>query len=117
MDIDGSRERTPAHRTPRRSLGLFLLLAFAITWAVLLDLPATSVLFTWPFLRSRGSALPAVLMHAASNAWTAAAVPAGTPAQLGAVAAAKWLLVLGVVAVRGPGLVRPARSPRAPVPT
>ncbi len=84
---------------------------------MLLDLPATSVLFTWLFLRSRGSALPAVLMHAASNAWTAAAVPAGTPAQLGAVAAAKWLLVLGVVAVRGPGLVRPARSPRAPVPT
>jgi hypothetical protein len=82
---------------------------------LLLDLPATAVLFTWLFLRSRGSALPAVLLHAANSAWTAVAVPAGTPAQLAVVLVAKWLLVLGVVAVCSPDLVRSApRSSTVP---
>jgi membrane protease YdiL (CAAX protease family) len=84
---------------------------------LLLDLPASAVLFTWLFLRSRGSVLPAVLLHAGNNAWTAVALPAGTPAQLVVVVAVKWLLVLGVVAVWGPGLVQDARPARAPVPT
>jgi len=83
---------------------------------LLLDLPATAVLFSWLFLRSRGSALPAVLLHASSNAWTAMAVPAGTPAQLAIVVAAKWLLVLVVVAVWSPDLVRSAARP-GPVPS
>jgi hypothetical protein len=47
-----------------------------------------------------------VLLHASSNAWTAVAVPAGTPVQLALAVAAEWLLVLAVVAVWGPGLVR-----------
>jgi len=78
----------------------------------LLDLPATAVLFTWLFLRSQGSALPAVLLHATNSAWTAVGVPAGTPSQLAIALAAKWLLVLGVVAVWSPDLVRTSR-PRA----
>jgi hypothetical protein len=72
----------------------------------LLDLPATAVLYTWLFLRSRGSALPAVLLHATSNAWTAVAVPVGTPSQLAVALVAKWLLVVGVVAVWSPDLIR-----------
>jgi hypothetical protein len=72
----------------------------------LLDLPATAVLYTWLFLRRRGSALPAVLLHATSNAWTAVAVPVGTPSQLAIALAAKWLLVIGVIAVWSPDLVR-----------
>jgi uncharacterized protein len=75
----------------------------------LLDLPATAVLYTWLFLRSRGSALPAVLLHATNSAWTAVAVPLGTPSQLAVALAAKWLLVVGVVAVWGPDLVRTPR--------
>ena len=75
---------------------------------LLLDLPASAVLFTWLFLRSRGSALPTVLLHAANNAWFAGTLPAGTSAQL--VVAVKWLLVLVIVVAWGPDLVRFTRS-------
>lgn len=78
----------------------------------LLDLPTTAVLYTWLFLRSRGSALPAVLMHATNSAWTVVAVPFGTPSQLAIALAAKWLLVLGVVAVWSPDLVRTSHTRR-----
>ncbi len=77
---------------------------------LLLDLPATAVLYTWLFLRTRYSVVPAVLLHASASLWTAASVPDGTAAQLAVALAGKWLLVLVVVMACGPGLMR-ARKP------
>ena len=64
---------------------------------LLLDLTATSVFYTWLFLRTRYSVLPAVLLHASASLWTAASVPGGTAAQLAIALAGKWLLVVVVV--------------------
>jgi membrane protease YdiL (CAAX protease family) len=63
----------------------------------LLDLSAAAVLYTWLFLRTRGSVLPVIVLHASFNLWTPAAVPAGTAGQLAVVLVAKWLLVAVVV--------------------
>ena len=40
-------------------------------WLLLVDLLVNSLIFTWVFLRTRGSVLIAVLLHAASNLFTA----------------------------------------------
>jgi membrane protease YdiL (CAAX protease family) len=74
---------------------------------LLLELPAMSVVYTWLFLRSRGSVLPAILLHASANMWTPAAVPAGTVGRLAVVLVATWLLVAVLMAT---GL-----TPRSPV--
>ena len=63
----------------------------------LLDLPATAVVYTWLFRRTRGSVLPAVLLHAANSLWTASAVPGGSPTALAVALAGKWLVVLAIV--------------------
>lgn len=75
----------------------------------LLELPAMAVVYTWLFLRSRGSVLPAIVLHASANLWTPAAVPGGTVGQLAVVVVATWLLVAVLVAT---GL-----TPRSPVET
>ena len=64
----------------------------------LLELPAMAVVYTWLFLRSRGSVLLAIVMHASANLWTPAAVPGGTVGQLAVVLVATWLLVAVLVA-------------------
>ena len=68
--------------------------------ALLLQLPALSVLYTWVFRHTRGSLLLAVLFHAAGNLWGVAVLPAAghdaTPALLRT--GATWLLALGVTA-------------------
>lgn len=78
----------------------------------LLDLPATAVLYTWLFLRTRESALLAVILHASFNLWSPDAVPAGTAAQLSLVLALKWALVVVAVAT---GLTPRHRSGTGPV--
>ena len=40
-------------------------------WLLLVDLLVNSLIFTWVFLRTRGSVLIAVLLHAASNLFAA----------------------------------------------
>ena len=43
-------------------------------WILLLERPAASIPFTWVFLHTRGSALPAILFHAS---WNLCTTPAG----------------------------------------
>lgn len=77
-------------------------------WLLFLDLPAKSVLFTWVFLRTRGSALLAVLLHASTNLFAVSPMVAATGG-LGyplLAAAFKWLLVLLLVAWSGTRLTR-----------
>jgi membrane protease YdiL (CAAX protease family) len=77
-------------------------------WLLFLDLPAKSVLFTWVFLRTRGSVLLAVLLHASTNLFEVS--PAvGTQGSLTypvLTMATKWLLVLLLVAWSGARLTR-----------
>jgi membrane protease YdiL (CAAX protease family) len=75
----------------------------------LLQIPAMAVVYTWLFLRTRGSVLPAIVLHASANLWSPAAVPGGTVGQLAVVVVATWLLVAVLVAT---GL-----TPRSPVET
>lgn len=77
----------------------------------LLELPAMSVIYTWLFLRSRGSVLPAIVLHASANLWTPVAVPTGTVGQLAIVLVATWLLVAVLVAT---GLTLHSRIRRRP---
>ena len=72
----------------------------------LVDIPAKSVLLTWLFLHTRGSVLLAILFHAATNLFDVSPnVVGGHGLMLPLLAAAaKWLLVLLVILVAGPGL-------------
>jgi membrane protease YdiL (CAAX protease family) len=77
-------------------------------WLPLIDITAKSVLFTWVFLHTRGSVLLAMLFHASTNLFLV------SPSQTSSgdltlpllAAAAKWILVLVLVAVAGSALVR-----------
>ncbi|MBM7787175.1 CPBP family intramembrane glutamic endopeptidase [Tenggerimyces flavus] len=62
----------------------------------LVDLPATSILYTWLFLRSRESVPVAIVLHASINLWVAA--PTGTAAQLALVLGLKLALVAVAIA-------------------
>ena len=77
-------------------------------WLLFLDLPAKAVLFTWVFLRTRGSALLAAMLHGASNLFpgspTLALIGDLTWALLAI--ALKWILVVVLVALAGPQLTR-----------
>jgi uncharacterized protein len=83
-------------------------------WVLLLDTTAKSVLFTWVFLHTRGSVLLAALFHATTNLFVVSPVvaEAGSVALLLLAASAKWVLVVVVIAVVGPGL---AKGPRPEV--
>jgi membrane protease YdiL (CAAX protease family) len=79
-------------------------------WLLFLNLPATSVLFTWVFLRTRGSVLLAALLHGATNLFVVSPVP-GVSGDLTLsllATAAKWVLVIVLVAVAGAQLTRKA---------
>jgi membrane protease YdiL (CAAX protease family) len=85
-------------------------------WLFLADITAKSVLFAWVFLHTRGSVLIAVLFHGATNLFLVSPGVAGT-GDLGLpvlAAVAKWLLVLVLIAVAGPGLVRGPRPEALP---
>jgi membrane protease YdiL (CAAX protease family) len=77
-------------------------------WLLLLDISAKSVLFTWVFLRTRGSALVAVLLHGTTNLFEVSPV-VGSTGELAypmLAAAGKWVLVAILVAWAGPRLTR-----------
>ena len=77
-------------------------------WLMFVDLPAKAVLFTWIFLRTRGSALIAALFHGTTNLFAISPWPdmtGGLTVPLLA-AAAKWVLVVVLVAVAGQQLTR-----------
>jgi membrane protease YdiL (CAAX protease family) len=75
-------------------------------WLLLLDVPAKSVLFTWVFLRTRGSAFMSVLLHGSSNLFTVSpsVATAGTLLLPVIATAAKWVLILLLVVVAGTSL-------------
>jgi uncharacterized protein len=80
-------------------------------WLFLLDITAKSVLFTWVFLHTRGSGLLARLFHGATNLFVVSPMltSSGDLTFLLLAAGAKWVLVVVVIVVAGPGL---ARGPR-----
>ena len=78
-------------------------------WLLLADIVAKSTLFTWVFLRTRGSVLIAALLHATTNLFVVSPTVAATGNLLlpGLALAAKWLLVGVLLLVSGPALTRP----------
>src|SRR5918995_5638524 len=85
-------------------------------WLFLLDITAKSVLFTWVFLHTRGSVLLAALFHGATNLFVVSPEVSSTGnLTLPLLAAgAKWVLVVVVVVVAGPGLARGPRPEALP---
>src|SRR5918994_2796212 len=85
-------------------------------WLPLLDITAKSVIFTWVFLHTRGSVLLAMLFHGATNLFIVSPDVASTgDLTLPLLAAvAKWVLVVVVVVVAGPGLARGPRPEALP---
>ena len=85
-------------------------------WLLFLDVTAKSVLFTWVFLHTRGSVFLAALLHATTNLFLVSPVVAqgGSVALLLLAAAAKWALVVLVIAVAGPDLVKGTRPEALP---
>src|SRR5215207_2819031 len=85
-------------------------------WLFLLDIVAKSVLFTWVFLHTRGSVLLAMLFHGATNLFLVSPEVAST-GDLGLpvlAKIAKWVLVVVVILVAGPGLARGPRPEALP---
>ena len=85
-------------------------------WLFLMDIMATSVLFTWVFLHTRGSVLIAMLFHGATNLFLVSPEVAST-GDLGLpvlAMVAKWVLVGIVLVVAGPSLVRGPRPEALP---
>jgi uncharacterized protein len=85
-------------------------------WLLLVDITAKSVLFTWVFLHTRGSVLIAMLFHGATNLFLVSPDVASTgDLTLPLLAAvAKWVLVVVVILVAGPGLARGPRPEALP---
>jgi uncharacterized protein len=83
-------------------------------WLLLADITAKSILFTWVFLRTRGSVLIAALLHGTTNLFLVSppVTVSGDLLLPGLALAAKWLLVGIIVLVCGPGLIR-ERADRA----
>jgi membrane protease YdiL (CAAX protease family) len=85
-------------------------------WLFLLDITAKSVLFTWVFLHTRGSVLLAMLLHGATNLFVVSPIltSSGDLTFLLLAAGAKWVLVVVVIVVAGPGLARGPRPEALP---
>jgi membrane protease YdiL (CAAX protease family) len=85
-------------------------------WLFLVDILAKSVLFTWVFLHTRGSVLLAVLLHAATNLFAVSPnLPRSGDLTFPVLAAgAKWVLVVVIIVVAGPGLARGPRPEALP---
>jgi uncharacterized protein len=85
-------------------------------WVLLVDIPAKSILFTWVFLHTRGSVLLAILFHGATNLFIVSPDVASTgDLTLPLLAAVtKWVLVVVVIVVAGPGLARGPRPEALP---
>ncbi len=88
-------------------------------WLLFLNLPATAVLFTWVFLRTRGSVLLVALLHGATNLFVVSPVP-GVSGDLTLALLAvglKWLLVVVLLMLAGPQLTRRPDPDALPVET
>ena len=77
-------------------------------WLLLADIVAKSILFTWVFLRTQGSVLIAILLHATTNLFVVSPPVATSGDLLLPLLAmgAKWLLVGVILGVCGPALTR-----------
>ena len=84
-------------------------------WLLLTDIVAKSVLFTWVFLRTRGSVLLAALLHGSTNLFAVSPTVAMTGSLVlpGLALAAKWLLVIAAVLIGGLALMRRTRPERS----
>jgi membrane protease YdiL (CAAX protease family) len=83
-------------------------------WLLLADIVAKSILFTWVFLRTRGSVLIAALLHATTNLFAVSPTVSQSGDLLLPVLAmvAKWLLVVALVlAYRAAFLTKTSRRP------
>ena len=82
-------------------------------WVLLLDLSAKSVLFTWVFLRTRGSVLIAVLLHASNNVFAVSPVVSDTSTlTLPLIAVGlQWVLAVLVLIGGRPSFVRRVTDP------
>jgi membrane protease YdiL (CAAX protease family) len=77
-------------------------------WPILVNCTATSVIFTWVFLHTRGSLLMTMLFHGATNLFQVSPSPT-SPSDFTLpllAAGAMWLLVGVLVVVAGPKLAR-----------
>jgi uncharacterized protein len=76
-------------------------------WLPLVDITAKSVLFSWVFVHTRGSVLIAILFHASTNLFlvSPSQTAAGDLTLPALAAAAKWILVLILIAITGSSLV------------
>ena len=94
-------------------------------WVLILDLGAKAILFTWVFLRTRGSVLIAVLLHAANNVFSVSPVVSETGSlSLPLIAVGlQWVLAILVLVagrprfgriVTDPEVVWPAEVPAGP---
>jgi uncharacterized protein len=79
-------------------------LADTPVWVLSARLPATAIVFTWLFRRTRGSAFIAILLHGTMNATAGLVVP-DTAADIAGIAA-HWLAAIVVVVVAGRTLDR-----------
>jgi len=72
------------------------------------DNTATSVIFTWVFLHTRGSLLMAILLHGAINVFSVSSdlTSSGGFTLLLLSMGAQWLVVIVLVVVLGPKLAR-----------
>ena len=84
-------------------------------WLMLTDIVAKSVLFTWVFLRTRGSVLLAALLHGSTNLFAVSPTVAMTGSLVlpGLALVAKWLLVIAAVLIGGRALMRRTRPERS----
>jgi uncharacterized protein len=79
-------------------------LADVPVWVLFARLPATSIVFTWVFLHTRGSALLAVLLHGVMNV-AAGLLPTGAVWDVAGIAA-HWLAAIALVVTAGATLDR-----------
>jgi membrane protease YdiL (CAAX protease family) len=82
-------------------------------WVLLLDLSAKSIIFTWVFLRTRGSVLVAALLHATNNVFGVSPVISVTGSlTLPLIAVAlQWVLAALVLLGTHRSFLRPVRDP------
>ena len=84
----------------------------APVWLLLVQLPAAAVLYTWVFLRTGGSVLPAVVLHASLSAWGVPLPAAGEDWRPYLLFAGVQVAVAAVLVATGrlrPGQPSPAR--------
>lgn len=87
-------------------------------WLFLLDIAAKAMIFSWVFLRTRGSVLIAVLLHASNNVFGVSPVVSATGSLTLPVIAVglEWVLALIVLTRARPSFFQPVSDPEVVYP-